>query len=915
MPGNPNPKPPKRRRSGISRHGRGKKQKISNYNMEEARANVGLPNSASFTQVLSRTLQSGPNPPPVRSPPKRVVKAKLKEKEAENEVLTRDLNVAQKDATVKDQQIKTLKDQLRDLSQHLKTEKKKSRDTIAKLLAQAELIMSDACGVEKEAAKKLSAAELELSKEKQKTAQQSKKKIASIELQLLREKEIAKQNVQAAELKVSMEKQRSKLQLQEERRKSAADLSSVKEKHAKQLQEQKADYQAMSDLSAEQHRKKIDRYKAQLHDVKQKMLSVSHQWEDRLDKLDAELAIANDRVVAQKSKYRNLMQQQRDQAKDFATQVQNYEESFLEENDDLRAKLKKALSDKRAAERQSRKDKLLAQSRLAKWHEERERRRTAEDYAAQEAKVAAALKLTVASYIARVESDQKTKRRMKKEWDDEAAARKRGGGRRWPIWVVQLICELLVCGTSPQAIGPSIKIMYETLYGEKTEEEPPSVNFIRQCRVVVEIMGETVTALKLGSADSWKQLWTDATTRRQIPFTALIIGLLGDEEDIDPVIVSSCIFMDDERLQRLIDVVKARYPDKVDLIPKPDSISIDKLGNDGVIMTDTCNGAQKLGRVLVDRIDGARDLDCMNHLRNVWIGGMEKSLSKYLNQKLRSSLDDIDSTLRVTTSISAVIRAIDKEFSLSANYPKGHGELFLEWIRENYPGVLLLHVERASGSRQDLCTEGCLAIYMNYEYYVEFLDEMLRKRDANEKASILQQNLFVILTSVEMLALSRLLSIIHLSISMPFRFLAGKSHQFAEHGWSAADMSRVIDTLHSKLNDIHKNPSLILNENFMMNIFQQYRNELPPFEEYWVSRTDGTSVVHYKRIRRRLFHPTKKADKQTTKLVVDELAEIATEALVRELLDEKKATYKYLSVSGSVYSAAQKDFDSRKSAL
>ena len=78
--------------------------------------------------------------------------------------------------------------------------------------------------------------------------------------------------------------------------------------------------------------------------------------------------------------------------------------------------------------------------------------------------------------------------------------------------------------------------MYETLYGEKPEEEPS-----------VEIMGKTVTAMKLGSpADSWKQLWTDATTRRQIPFTALIIGLLGDEEDIDPVVVSSCMFMDDE---------------------------------------------------------------------------------------------------------------------------------------------------------------------------------------------------------------------------------------------------------------------------------------------------------------------------------------------------------------------------------
>jgi hypothetical protein len=39
---------------------------------------------------------------------------------------------------------------------------------------------------------------------------------------------------------------------------------------------------------------------------------------------------------------------------------------------------------------------------------------------------------------------QDTKRRLKKEWTDEAAAHRRGGARRWPIWVVQLICELLV---------------------------------------------------------------------------------------------------------------------------------------------------------------------------------------------------------------------------------------------------------------------------------------------------------------------------------------------------------------------------------------------------------------------------------------------------------------------------------------
>ena len=326
----------------------------------------------------------------------------------------------------------------------------------------------------------------------------------------------------------------------------------MKAKHHEQLLHQKSDFQAMSDLTEQQHKKKMQRLKDELLQVKLQLMSVGYQWECRLSKLEAELSTANDRVVAQKSKYRKLIQQQRDEAREVASQIQNYEESFLQENAELRAELKMALSKKRTAERQSRKDKQLAQARLSKWHEERDRRRVAEDYAAKQSKVAAALKLTLASYVARVENNLETKKRMKKEWADEEAAHKRGGARRWPVWVVQLICELLVCGCAPTAIGASIKIMYETLYGEKTEEEP-SVNFIRHCRVVVEIMGETVTAMKLASADSWKQLWTDATTRRQIPFTALIIGLLGDEEDIDPVVVSSCIFMDDERSETQAD--------------------------------------------------------------------------------------------------------------------------------------------------------------------------------------------------------------------------------------------------------------------------------------------------------------------------------------------------------------------------
>ena len=81
-----------------------------------------------------------------------------------------------------------------------------------------------------------------------------------------------------------------------------------------------------------------------------------------------------------------------------------------------------------------------------------------------------------------------------------------------------------------------------------------------------------------------------------------------------------------------------------------------------------------------------------------------------------------------------------------------------------------------------------------------------------------------------------------------------------------------------------------------------------------VCHTDGSSVVHYNRIRNRLFHPTKKSYVETTDRVI-ELSKVATDVLLQELLDESKATYKYLFVSRREYSAAHDNFESRQKAL
>ena len=69
-----------------------------------------------------------------------------------------------------------------------------------------------------------------------------------------------------------------------------------------------------------------------------------------------------------------------------------------------------------------------------------------------------------------------------------------------------------------------------------------------------------MTAIKLGGAEKWGQAFADATTRRQLAFQAFIIGLMVPEGDdgsvsIDPVVVSSCIFMEDERSETQVESI------------------------------------------------------------------------------------------------------------------------------------------------------------------------------------------------------------------------------------------------------------------------------------------------------------------------------------------------------------------------
>ena len=81
--------------------------------------------------------------------------------------------------------------------------------------------------------------------------------------------------------------------------------------------------------------------------------------------------------------------------------------------------------------------------------------------------------------------------------------------------------------------------------------------------------------------------------------------------------------------------------------------------------------------MVVDEIEGSvYEQDCMNHLRCIWLNGTAKVVSGFMTTHLQDLLNNILSFLRVSPDLAYVNFPYHKEFSLTANYPKGHGKKF-----------------------------------------------------------------------------------------------------------------------------------------------------------------------------------------------------------------------------------------------
>lgn len=387
---------------------------------------------------------------------------------------------------------------------------------------------------------------------------------------------------------------------------------------------------------------------------------------------------------------------------------------------------------------------------------------------------------------------------------------------------------------------------------ESTVEELPSVWFIRRMRTVLGIVCQLMSAYRAAKAERWGQLNCDETMRHQTEYLNLILSCVeesceGMPAEYKPILMSACILPEDgtsaaqrdaivsflDEMNTWLDewatLTEEKFPGFTHDIIR-NGLKLSKLVQGGLVTQDTCNGASKGSDLIIDQIKLSAAADgisedqwlvvktyCHHHLRNIWWKWMEDCLSKYLRDALEGSLEEIDPRVRVSTKISDIIRAVDKAFSLPANYPKGNGKEFLHWLEKYHPGALLVPTLRSAGSRHDLNVEGAGAVYYNRNLYIQFLDEQLKTPNAN---NILQENLFIVLSSEEMIALCRLCSIFHFAFSVPLRWLAGNTQDLAKYGWSVFSMSRALNTFEKAMESVRGDADFVLNEDWIMNVFK-----------------------------------------------------------------------------------------------
>ena len=136
--------------------------------------------------------------------------------------------------------------------------------------------------------------------------------------------------------------------------------------------------------------------------------------------------------------------------------------------------------------------------------------------------------------------------------------------------------EALINGTPSSAIIANIQLHIDTFAPFINKVELPSLWTICRARTDVLVISQTLSAYRLAKVDKWGKLLTDATSRMEVTFQNLLHEHFKVTHQpfhystffyiIRPLLLSSCIFLEDERSKTVCKSIVDTIREKASLL-------------------------------------------------------------------------------------------------------------------------------------------------------------------------------------------------------------------------------------------------------------------------------------------------------------------------------------------------------------
>ena len=168
------------------------------------------------------------------------------------------------------------------------------------------------------------------------------------------------------------------------------------------------------------------------------------------------------------------------------------------------------------------------------------------------------------------------------------------------------------------------------------------------------------------------------------------------------------------------------------------------------------------------------------------------------------------------------------------------------------------------------------------------------------------EKMYIVLRSFEMVSLLRVLYILQIYLCLPLLWLSGNCGDLGKYGFGVADIPKAVDLMYKAFAETTKDRHLMLDYDFIMNIFEPLAKTIKLFKEYLtymfeeqqscpvVLQAEEDKIYPYDLLRAELYFPMRKDILQSNKFSALISFKASSEFRV-EFRDERTATAKYVS--------------------